>query len=75
MHNKFGMLFCDTLNALNEDVGYTQPGNHEGVVSRKIVPTADYLALDNTGGKSGGDSSFPKNLRLGFFLFYFWVCI
>lgn len=33
-----------------------RPGNHEGVVSRKILPTADYLALETTGGRSCGDS-------------------
>lgn len=61
------MLFYDTLNALNGDVGYMQPGNHKGVVSRKIVPTVDYLALENTGGRSCADSltkSTPRALLI-----------
>lgn len=65
--NKSVVLCCDTLNALKGDVGYMQPGNHEGVVSRKIVPTADYLALETTGGRSCGDSfpkSTPRNLLI-----------
>lgn len=67
MYIKLNTLFFDTLNALKEDVGYMQPGNHEGVVSRKIVPTADYLALENTSGRSCGDSSkksTPLNLLI-----------
>lgn len=36
-----------------------QPGNPEGVWWRKILPTADYLALKTAGGRSCGNP-FPE---------------